>query len=745
MSDPLLQEGVLTATSIVDKRLQINEKRQLVVLQGTPAYTVFQQAATSQTATNNITWSIQPPIGNVIDPRLLITFSFSLAFTALTNDVGPQLNDIGNTEACRVLPIHSVIDTINLIINGTTFTYNPAETVGQLVHYIGDRDRQKEFSGTGILPDQFQDYRTGPLTFGFERNPLGPYGGNSYNTPPRGSITYVVTPAADGKDNSSVVTFTVTEPIMVSPAIFTQAVTQPGFVGIQNFQINIKTGNLQRCWSRALTGTRALGASSPVVTFSAAPNLTYLCMSLNPTLAAYNPLAHYYYPYFSVTNQPWAGKLNWSADLTVSASTDNIQGGAQVLSFIPTRMYLFVRQRASDRTFQTSDTCFRINSVSITMGNVVGILSSANSFDLYQISASNGLNMTWQQWKQQMGSVLCLQFGKDLPLDPSLAVGMLNNFQFTASVNCTNITGQVCNPELCYCWITPGMIDIHGTKCDSTSNLVSAEQVIASRANPFSHSLSAYDESLPFGGSAMMGGGFFGNLWSGIKGMGRKLAHAAPLAANLAASLGHGNIANALGSVGQYSNAFNQVANAMSGPPGGYQGSGLVYGGGLTAPDDKKYAEHQNDNDATFDSRDSSVNGDSMFPPGFFETNSYNNVTNQRNHVLPAAPATLLAQTRQSLGIDVIVERETKLHNMYDSLNADFQAGRMDEKEFDDAVGWLEYEMYKCTKQKERVQDPSTQQARKRHQYEMSTDDSDTSCSSSSFSSNNALIPYHSN
>lgn len=555
----------LAATSVVDERLNINQLRQIVVQLGTPSYTVFKSPANSATSTSNINWMIQPPKGNVLDSRLLITFYVQIVFDAKDNTITtPPLMDIGNTDACRAFPIHSVLETAQLELNGTTFSYNPIESIAQLGLYIGDDDRTREFSGTGAYPDQFQDYRD-PVTYGTARNPLGKYGDNSAYVP-RGSIEYKVV-YSEVNNSRATVTFEVTEPLMISPALFTTQVGQPGFVGLNQLRIVLKTGNLQRIWSRSATGTRTLTDAGPTVTFTSAPMLTYTVLTLNPTLAAFNPNSHYYYPYFQVTTQTWSGQNGVASKADVT-----LVGNAITLSFIPIRMYIYVREKGNNRSIYTSDSEFRINSVTIQIENTVGILSTATSFDIYKISAQNGLNLDYQGWSRFRGSVACFQFGKDLPLRDNLAVGMQHNFQFSATVNATNISGRQIDCDVFYTWVTPGMVDIFSGKCDATSNLVDAQNVIMSRSNPYSHSLASYDRTLPFGGAMMMGGGFFGNLFSGIK---KGIGYAANLLPQLATAVApvHSGLGSVLGTVGKVA----QVGNNLLNP----DGSGLVFGSGM--------------------------------------------------------------------------------------------------------------------------------------------------------------------
>ena len=56
---------------------------------------------------------------------------------------------------------------------------------------------------------------------------------------------------------------------------------------------------------------------------------------------------------------------------------------------------------------------------------------------LYNISVENGINMSWGQWSQRVGSILCLAMGKDVV---QLLPGVKELMDITFNINMTNTT-----------------------------------------------------------------------------------------------------------------------------------------------------------------------------------------------------------------------------------------------------------------------------------------------------------------
>jgi hypothetical protein len=123
----------------------------------------------------------------------------------------------------------------------------------------------------------------------------------------------------------------------------------------------------------------------------------------------------------------------------------------------------------SSKDYNDTDTFFRIDAINLSFGNVTGILSSCDTHVLYMMSRKNGLCDSFPEWYGLhptmthptnpaipnviggIGSVLCLEFGSDIPMVPEFHPGMAGSFNFqinSMSVTYLNRSVTITNPVL---------------------------------------------------------------------------------------------------------------------------------------------------------------------------------------------------------------------------------------------------------------------------------------------------------
>lgn len=147
----------------------------------------------------------------------------------------------------------------------------------------------------------------------------------------------------------------------------------------------------------------------------------------------------------------------FSTSLTTGVSSAFRSSTIQ-LNVIPDKLIIFVRKPIGSQTSADTDSFLALSSsnpISINFNNVSGILSSATLQDLYRYSVENGSNQSWYEFsgyanlangatgcgskKPLSGSLLVLEFGKDIPLQEQYyAPGSLGSFSLQVSLNCVN-------------------------------------------------------------------------------------------------------------------------------------------------------------------------------------------------------------------------------------------------------------------------------------------------------------------
>ena len=164
--------------------------------------------------------------------------------------------------------------------------------------------------------------------------------------------------------------------------------------------------------------------------------------------------------------------------------------------------------------------------------NNAGLLSSASAYDLYRIAVNNGCEMSWEQWSQYTGSVLALDFGKDIQLGDLEAPGKLMTSQLQIDVTFvnTNISNNI-TYALYIIVVSEGTFTIVDNRCITQLGVVSENDIFEASKNieyaPQHHFANIY------------GGEFFDGLKSLIKRGGHKAVDVAVDVAERAMT-GHG-------------------------------------------------------------------------------------------------------------------------------------------------------------------------------------------------------------
>ena len=270
---------------------------------------------------------------------------------------------------------------------------------------------------------------------------------------------------------SIVTTVVVTEPLFLSPFANSEN-DKAGFLGLNNLVLNINIDNsCRRLWSSSTGWITNIQLNS----FTNS-RLLMNFLSLQPEqyskISAKNVLPYLDMPRFLWqvgTIQPIpVGTIITPTYQGTRVTFNNIQ-----LNQIPDLMIICCRQQMSTQNWNNSSYFLGINGISINFNNQSGILSSANSTQLFLISQKNGSSQTYTEWSGQTMSSnsqygtgdISATMGSLLILNPAIDFGLLSmytassagqyNFQFEL-----NVTNQTLNPvpaEICLICVNSGM------------------------------------------------------------------------------------------------------------------------------------------------------------------------------------------------------------------------------------------------------------------------------------------------
>lgn len=474
---------------ITDKLLDLNSK---------PIFTVGdygkEQNYVEFLATNvnnsSINIKCDPPNDKVIcDSRLYQKYSFTISYQATNNQlINRRIIDTADgsefgrpiADAPRQFPIAQITDNVQLKFNSGSVNTELSKYINELLRYSNDLKKLKyDLSMTPTQLDQALNYSD---IFNTSRSPFGQYGDNAVQDTRASYFNFAITsnpiiaPAASG---TATMTLTVIEPLLCSPFYFSKR----GF-RLDTMNYNLSISNLDRIMSR-----------SPVNGNIANPPLTLTLINVNVTAASI--LAKFVTPK-DLTVIPkhliynYNNIMTYQQDASASLAaggTAEITMNAMKLSGIPKRVYIYVKEKLQDIVgiagiTKTDAINSKINSVTIGFNNKSGLLSSASREQLYTIARENGLNMSYNEYNKNIGSVLCLSFGKDINLNNDEAPSLLSVPQLSIKVNYTNIATRAIN-FTCYAVVVyDGVFNALNQVVSTSDAVLNKQDVIRSQMAP---------------------------------------------------------------------------------------------------------------------------------------------------------------------------------------------------------------------------------------------------------------------
>ena len=516
----------LNYVRVIDPRLDINSSRNKTygVLSGAP-YQTGRILPSTSFSNSQITFNAPPPSRDIYtNRRFLARVKFRIDFTGTSAGAGiPLLQAFGmntapgvsagnfNYDAPRAMPLSQAMQTVQVTIGNQTFSsnLNVYSRIFQRYHR-NEFQEDGDFSYSPSMPDQSQAYSE---LNGFPRNPLGGYGDNVTQCPRGGFADCIITSntSTGTPADTASVELTVTEAIPLSPLSFDANQEQLSFIGVDMMTIQLQlggrgsgllTGLAQSLWSHSTLGSVLSSATATVEQADLLFNyLTPSSLQYLPDLVTYN--------YNEFTNYPTRA----SAPLAPGASTV-LAMSSVTLPTIPNRLYIFASPQDSDTNITDTDTFCRISNINLTFANQDGILSNYSPQMLYDMSLKNGLNYSWTQWQQKVGSVVCAEYGTDVPLKDSWAPGVRTSQTLQMLVTITNIhPTKTFTPTLNILSVQEGIVTIDKGSVSKNIGVLDEKQVLDSwDSTPIPQK-----RSVNIFGASLGGGSFFSDVGTFFK------------------------------------------------------------------------------------------------------------------------------------------------------------------------------------------------------------------------------------
>lgn len=437
----------------------------------------YQQIISQNISQSSLSFTTVPPnLQTFVNRKLYLGVPIRFSFTGTTTAPGSGLLQIGQHDALKAYPLQNYLfSTSSCTINNTNVAINSSDFIEPLLRTNMNIQLEKyDFSLTPTYMDTYQNYEDfengayGSLPNSFSgtapypinlinnnsnvssnNNPLGAYGLN-YEGGGRGGFPYAI---VENTDTTAIVDVYIVEQLFLPPFEFGHHY-HPGFIGINqmNFQFNLNSlaiggpGSFSNMWAHSNEGNTLTSISAQIIGPSSGLTPGFAYPQAMPTLFM-NYITPYSselqnlpplltYPYYEIIRFPTdtPGVVNPNTRVSAFAS-NNIQ-----INSVPNRIYMVVKRRNQDKTYNTTDTYARIDKVSINWMNRNSLLGSATSVDLFNISVHNGVRLTWEEWSRYVGSILCINPAFDLgEEDQSISNGLLENIQLQVNIDFTNL------------------------------------------------------------------------------------------------------------------------------------------------------------------------------------------------------------------------------------------------------------------------------------------------------------------
>lgn len=400
-----------------------------------------------------------PNVETFVDRNFILGVKYEIIGVAT-----PSLPDIcplqTGFDAPRAMALNKSIESINLNINGTTFTSKPTDYIQELMRFNRTApELDLDFSGSAAMLDNSQEYSE---TANTNRNPLAKWGDNPAIMP-RGAveITNVVNPKTGDPATSTVFSFDMMlrEPLAISPCLQNME-RSVGFYGVESLELQITfKNNLARyLWSHNPANTVPLSFKFTSIKVVGAQ----LEMAFASPLASEKRLnrgREIIYPYYQLRSF-----IKTETSAVGIGDLAQITGQSVSLATIPRKVFVFVREKDADKTMEHSDAYFRIEGLSLDFGNKTGMFASATPHQLYKTAVRNGYSGTYHDWYGSLtyecvgstlstvagvGSIAAFSFGSDIPLGRDMAVGMMARYNFQPHLSIRNMNpNRSITPEI---------------------------------------------------------------------------------------------------------------------------------------------------------------------------------------------------------------------------------------------------------------------------------------------------------
>lgn len=483
----------IEAYRLLDERLSMDQSaRQFQVKIGGSNVNYRRERSTGGNSNSQLTFNITSNSpNNVIDRTLLFK---ARATVQITRSNAPPSADPLENGTRTLVQNEFAIRGFNYIVDSTTISIN-GQSISEETRFIHDVFNRftddldslvkfKSLTPSLMYGDLSSSYE---VLNGTNLNSLGGFASSTRRALGRGFYPYVSinNPAANGVvlTQTATVTLDINELIHLSPCEY-QGYQVPGLCNVTSLQLNFNLSSAKDKFCSMLVpdgqvvSVNVSFADAEIQFTEITPPVFY---SIPPTIST---------SYYEIVRQ------TQTATAIPAGGTRTLNSNSYQLNQVPSRVIVFAKPvELTVNAIAQTESYGSITNLNIQYNNMSSIINSATQEQLFMISSVNGTNQSWSEFYGQTqtipnnadaaltvpltGSIICLEFGRDISSDPTAIPGtsVNANIQFSALVK--NQRDIETSFELVVLYVYSGVVVISPGACFRYTSILTRDESLS--------------------------------------------------------------------------------------------------------------------------------------------------------------------------------------------------------------------------------------------------------------------------
>jgi len=439
----------------LDKRLAVSPEGKEFIIDVAGAQVTPRVEPATSLSNSVINFNITPNSPtSVLDRSVIVATKVKFIFT------GTQVGGAGNV----IQPEQSAPRGFNYGVQSSTVTINglsisqETQAIMHVLSHFSEADHmihKQSISPSWMAADYVQRYVD--VSQGTNMNTLSNYKNSTRARFGKGCYDYTVNTISATAANVDVTFY---EYLTLSPMNY-NGDEMPGLTNVTSLQLTFTLANLERMWAQAQA------------------NITTLQVNILESNCHFQELSFPVYlnvpPVVTTSYTDIQRQTSSRNQLIAAGASAQLSSNSYQLNTVPHSIIVYAKERESDLYASASsktnktDSYGVIEKLEIQYNNQSAILSSASEVQLFQMSARNGVDLSWQE------------FGKDISAnDPTAIPGVSinSNFQVRATVRNPNNTGIDLYYDLTVLYLYEGILSIASGQAYKYLSLLTKDETL---------------------------------------------------------------------------------------------------------------------------------------------------------------------------------------------------------------------------------------------------------------------------